>query len=63
MKYKWLGRTYETYKPKMNTKKRLCLFSFLGLAVVADGVIPMTFGQITRGAYNVVKLNIGFFYK
>jgi len=63
MKYTWLGNNYETYKPKMNSKKRLGLFSFLGLAVIADAIIPMTFGQITRGAYKVVKLNFGFFYR
>lgn len=63
MKYIWLGNNYETYRPKMNSSKRLGLLGFLGLAIIADGIIPMTFGQITRGAYKVVKLNMGFLYK
>lgn len=63
MKYTWAGNNYETYRPKVNRKRQIGLFSFLGLAITADAIIPCTFGQITRGAYKLIKLNIGFLYK
>lgn len=63
MKYTWGGNDYETYKPKVNRKMQLGLFSFLGLAITADAIIPCTFGQITRGAYKIIKSNLGVLYK
>lgn len=51
------------YTPKVNKIRQAGLVGFLLSAVVADGIIPCTFGQITRGAYNLIKRSPIYLYK
>jgi hypothetical protein len=57
--YQWGNRRWEIYKPKVNQKRR----SILGSLILADIVLPMTFGVGIMISKLILKINPMYLYR
>lgn len=58
-KYTWGNRTWEFYNPKVNRKRQ----AFLGGLVLADIILPMTFGIGIIATKLIIKFKPLFLYQ
>ncbi len=58
-KYQWGNNQYEFYSPKINRKRQVGLFSLM----LADIVLPMTFGVGFMITKQILKLKPLFLYR